>query len=385
MPDDNLNSAPAPDSTPAPAPSPAPSDAGSAPSAPGLSAEDVSRFKGKGLSDEDLGVGTKPAEAKKPDAPAAKPGAAADDDTDDDDDATTPPREPGKEQKRVSFHKFQRSEERRKAAEKKAAEAHDFNTRLSERLTLINEALAPTAAEKKTAEEEDPEPDVETDIFGHNAWLKRQLIKQNGRLDAISKERQTEQQERQNERMQGDLVTYYRADAQKFAQSNADFADAYVHLVNTRLAELEAYGMDERQRDATIKAEERDLVLKAAIERQKNPDAPGPAERIYRLARLRGWNPTAAPATRANGNGAAAAAVPGSLADGSAAPAAASSVTKEIEAIRKGQEHSMSLSSGGGAPLDQLTPAKLADMPQDEFEAFLSKLPKSRQKELLGG
>lgn len=314
-------------------------------------------------------------------APAAAPAAAPPEDgADDDDDA---PAADGKPQRRVNFRKFQRSEEARKKAETEFAAFREQTAgeraRLTERLDLINQALQTSPQQQAQDEHADPEPDPEQDIFAHNRWLGRQLAKANDRLSTYD--------ERETARTQDtELQSNYQRDARRFAEQNPDFAQAYVHLIRNRLAELEAYGVtDPGERDRMVLAEERDLVARALR------DGASPAERIFNLAKGRGYTRQAAPAPNGNGNPAAvpaapaaAAAVPGSLAAPAAAPAAKPSVVEEVERIKKGQDASMSLSNAGGSPGDQLTPETLANMPMDQFQELLSRLPKSRQKELLG-
>src|SRR6185436_13256480 len=113
----------------------------------------------------------------------------------------------------------------------------------------------------------------------------------------------------------------------------------------------------------TVSGEERQLATEA-LQSGKSP-----AERVYQLARARGYRPAAAAAPAPTngaarpGNGAAPAAAPngkapatpGSLATAPAAP----SVTEEIARIKNGQDAALSLSGGGSSPQSPMTAERL--------------------------
>lgn len=298
-------------------------------------------------------------------------------------DATT-----GKPQKRVSFHKFQRTEKLLKEAEERARISEEKQARIDERLKIINEALATPGPDQQQEQqaEEDPEPDPETQIFEHNKWLRRQLTKTNDRLNSFQDQQSTREQE-------VEINNIYRSSAAQFASTEPAFAAAYVYLIKQREGELiEAGVKDKKLRDAQIVREERGLV-KGAID-----DSANPAQRIFNIAVMRGFNKEAALAEMAKqkgANGAApAAAAPAADARRLDAPAAAAAaaapapakpdVKAEIEAIKAGSAAAMTLSGSGGAAPSQLTPQILADMPQEEFDEMVAKLSKKQLRELLG-
>lgn len=297
-------------------------------------------------------------------------------------DATT-----GKPQKRVSFHKYQRTEKLLKEAEERARISAEKEARIDERLKIINEALAtPGPDEQQQQRDEDPEPDPETQIFEHNKWLRRQLAKTNDRLNSFQEQQTTHAQE-------VELHNTYMSSAAQFASTEPAFAAAYVYLIKQREGELiEAGVKDKKLRDAQIVREERGLV-KGAID-----DSANPAQRIFNIAVMRGFNKEAAlaeMAKKANGSAAPAAAAasapaadarrldaPGAVA--ASAAAAKPDVKAEIEAIKAGTAASMTLSGSGGSAPSQLTPQILADMPQEEFDEMVAKLSKKQLRELLG-
>lgn len=372
---EKVTSDPAPSPEPSPTPAPAPVPAPVAGDAPAADAED---------EDED---GEEAAAGAA--LPAGAPAAAG----------TAPPK------RRVSARKYEREVAARQKAETEAKTLRDSQARLDERMRILNEALTagatPAAANGEAPAEEDPEPDPEKDVF---AW-----IKWKGRDDArLRAEIAEERQGRQAQTEETTVANTYMDDARAFAQTEPNFVPAYQYLMANRTFELAQYffGIDLSEpplKDAngqeisplnqeqlakirqTIGAEERQLATEAIGNKQS------PAKRIFALAKARGWRPAApAPAADAKpaadapaaGNGAAApaAAAPGAL----NAPAAAPRVEEEIARIKAGSEASRSLSSGGGAPPNSLTPEKLANMPQEEFDYAVANMSPEELRQFFG-
>lgn len=313
---------------------------------------------------------------------------APEDDPDPDIEVTDP--RTGKKGKRVSLGKFLREQGKVTDLEKRLQELQtereterERNARLDERLRILNEALATPPAEQQQQQQQEEVPDPEKDIFGYARYIGKQLENANKRIEAF------ENAGREREAYET-LAQTYREDAARFAAAEPGFAEAYVFLVKQRDAELLQHGMtDPKQRQAQITREEQGLV-RNSLDANKSP-----AEAIFNLAKVRGFAPKpAAPApvpgaldAPAAGRPAPAAAPAAAQRQAAPAPAApaAPSVTAEIEAIRRGQEAALSLSVGaGGAPPQELTSAMLADMPQDEFDALMARLPKSKIRELFG-
>ena len=259
--------------------------------------------------------------------------------------------------------------------------------RLEERLNIIGDAFTP---KQQAKQDEDPEPNAEDDIFAYNAWLKRNFDRLSENFTRLE---QAQEQERETQRVQQS----YERDALTFARTEPAFADAYKFLMASRVQELALYfyGKDLSEEGATLQAdelsriagvisgEERDLVS-GAMKGNRSP-----AKSLYALARARGFVPKApAPEVKPNGkgNGAAKAdAAPGSLAKAAADVGDDTSVGKEIERIKAGVAGSTSLSQGGGAPQQvALSAQKLADMPQDEFNAMMDQLRPEEIARMLG-
>lgn len=330
-----------------------------------------------------------PAEGGKGGNAAGVAAAAAADD-DDDDDGEVAPAKPGADGKppprRVNYNKYRRVEERAVTAEKALQETRDSQTRLDERLRLLNEALTPKEA-AAAADDEDPEPDPEKDIFGHARWQGRQIKRL---TDVIQESRQTSAARDE----EAQVANTYVEDARNFQATEPTFIPAYQFLMANRTYELAEYyfGKDLAEEGVKLTPQEHAQIKNAIADEERElatqaiKAGQSPAQRIFKLAKARGFRPPAKPAAAA-----AAAAdpknvakVPGSLADPVKPGSAKPSVTEEIKNIQRGAA-SRSLSEGGGAPANPLTPERLANMPQDEFDAFMDALSPTEQRRAMGG
>lgn len=322
----------------------------------------------------------------------------------------TTPGKDGKPQKRVSFHKYQRLleqfEQNQTALETTKREQAAREARLEERLAIINEALATPqqVQQQESAEDADPAPDPEKEIFEYVKWQQRRMDRQEA---AIEEMRNAEIGRTEA----NDLLTTYQTAAADFASTEPNFAPAYTFLVRQREQELLAQGTPAPKVKQQIVREEQGLVRKA-VKEGKNP-----AEYVFMMAKVRGFQPMTAeqiaaarqpPAQRANGKGAAAKPAapqgdPGALdapvqagqqraaakpqngngaAQASRAPAV--DVRAIVDGINRGQEASRSLSNAGGSVPPTLTSQAIADMGEDDFNLLVENLPEGRLRELFG-
>lgn len=270
-------------------------------------------------------------------------------------------------------------------------------TRLDERTKMLLEAIqakpaAPVADTAAADAAKDPEPDGEADPIGHLQWQNRNLMKT---VEDLKSGRQQEQQQTAAEREEAQTYRVYEADLTREAAADPTFADAFVHLRETRYRELGFIYADIDITDpaqcALLSAEDQSklsdsiqrsfhneqmLVARQALQAKKSP-----AKVVANLARARLFVPKAPAA--ANG----AAVAPSKAPNGAArpvAPADAGTVTDQLKAIRDGQEASRSLSDAGGSPGGTITPDRLANMSDDEFTEFYNQMPKGRFDQLMG-
>jgi hypothetical protein len=182
------------------------------------------------------------------------------------------------------------------ARENELRELRERNARLDERLTIFRQAV------EQPAESDKPKlkPDRETDPFGYMAWLEERVESFAPKLEQVT----TQFQERD---AAAALQNSYVADARSFSAAQSDFPSAYRWLMANRDAELAAAGYaDPQERRRIITADERDIVARALQGKQQNPNAPGPAQIVYGLAKARGYQmPAAANGAAAQRGGAA--------------------------------------------------------------------------------
>lgn len=280
----------------------------------------------------------------------------------------------------------------------------EARTRLDERTRMLLEAIqakpADPAADASVAAAaeaaKDPEPDKDADPIGHGEWNVRRLEKI---VTDLQSGRQQEQRLTAEQQREAGIYRTYEADLTREAAADPAFADAFVHLRETRYRELGFIYADIDINDpaqcALLSAEdqarlsdniqrsfhnEQMLVAQRALSAKKSP-----AKVVYNLARARGFVPKAAAAANGATNGAVVPAKPGAVpARRAVAPADTGTVTDQLQAIRDGQEASRSLSDAGGSPGGTVTPDRLADMSDAEFEEFYSKMPKDRFDKLMG-
>ena len=281
----------------------------------------------------------------------------------------------GKPQKRVSFHKYQRLEQRYNELELKHGKTAEERARIDERLKIINEALTTPAAPEPVVDQ-DPRPDPEVNIFEYVKWQERQI-------DREREARTNLEQSWKDERDEGQMASSYRQDANRFASTEPNFGRAYHFLLTLRQGQLKAGGWtDQTKIDQQIVKEERGLVRNALKENAS------PAQRLFEMAKAAGFTPPAPvvdpPAAQPL--------VPGAALDAAVKPAAAAAVakpaiptvTEQVALAAKGAEAALSLSNVGGSPVEQLTATKLLAMDEDDFDQAVAGMSKARLREVFG-
>lgn len=284
------------------------------------------------------------------------------------------------------------------AAEKERNEAREARTRLDERAKLLLEAIntkqPPAAA--APAKDEDPEPDADIDPLGHVQWENRQLKKD---LAEIKSGRQKEQEVSAAEADERKVYGDFSASLEQEARNDPAFADAFVHLRETRFRELGFIYADIDITDAAQCAtltpqqqaelsrniqqafyNEQIMVARGAIQAGKNP-----AKVVKNLALSRGYTPKP-PADVA---GAGSDSPPKSANGAAKTPPARQqapppSVTDQLEQIRANQKDAKSLSDAGGSPGGDITVERLATMSDDEFAQFYETMPKAKLDRIMG-
>lgn len=238
------------------------------------------------------------------------------------------PREP----RYVPLSELIAERKRRQEHEKALAEQNERWARADERLRLLTEAQQ---ARQQPAEPEPPGPD---DPIG--------LIEHTSRELAAFKQQQAEERQRQQQAYEQNeqvnrLVGTYRARAEEFRQQTPDFDDAYQHVRAARARQLAVQGFSGDELQAVLAQDELSFAARA-LQQGANP-----GERLYALAKEYGYEPKA-PAQ--------------------VDPAAG--IARQADVVAR----SKSLSQAGGTATSTRMDAKtLANMSNDDFEAFMAK------------
>lgn len=325
-----------------------------------LSPAEEAFFESKGEKAEGLGAPEQDKPVKDEDKPEVKAD-KSDEKPDDDGEETVEVDNRGRFVRHGAFHKerMQRKALEQQLAERNRvlAEREQAFARVDERLKLLSEAMQPRQ------EQVEQKPDPETDPIGAIRYLEKRLAQAEGKATEAVKMTEAE-------RADQSLAQTYRSDAMRFSQSQKDFGAAYSFLLQGRDAELQAYGMtDPAERMRTIHEEEKGLVARAM------KDGASPAERLYALAKARGYALKEPEPKPSEVNDKAREVMADKL----------DSVSDKIDTIARGQAAAKSLSNAGGSPSDSLSAESLANMSEEEFAAVMAKMSKSEQRALMGG
>jgi len=201
---------------------------------------------------------------------------------------------------------------------------------------------------EQKAQDDDPMPDPDTDIFAYAKWQARQLEKVNSKLS--EREQQEQAARQQSEQDQSVFADWNRA-VTDFSAQTPDFKEAANYLANLRVQQLSALGLSQAQINATIDNEVKGVVLQA------KQSGANPAELIYNYAKVSGYT--------------------GKNADDAA---------KKVADIDAAQKAAKTIAgSGGKSGADPLTPDAIASMSQAEFDAWIQKPENERRFERMMG
>jgi predicted NUDIX family phosphoesterase len=235
--------------------------------------------------------------------------------------------EPKKEEKKVNLGALHEERAKRKELEGTVKQQAEKQAKMEERFQQLVSSLT-------TPKQENQLPSVEDDPVTN--------------LDARLKESENfqkqYQQNQQNQAFTQQVETAYRIKANEYTADNPDFKDAYKYVLDNRLEELQVNGLSKQEAIALAQQEEFGIALKAL------QDGANPAERIYKIAQLRGYKKAEAKSEQ----------------------------KKDLSVIEKGQKNSKV--SGSATPEGELSLEALAEMDDAEFEAAWKKLEKSNSK-----
>lgn len=220
--------------------------------------------------------------------------------------------------------------ERREKAElkKQFAQAREENEKLKQVFEKIYKQ-AETPAQPIPSFEDDP---IEA--------LKYKLDQAEKKINEFDQDKlQTREQYERAASMQKFQNTY-ASKAREFEQQAPDFKDAYAFALKSRFEEYQALGYSQEEAVALVNEDEMAIVAKA-LQSEQNP-----AESIYKLAKMRGYQGKQAANESINNQ-----------------------AKQKMETLERGMNASKSLSNnGGGQANGDLTIESILAMDDDEFD-----------------
>lgn len=258
--------------------------------------------------------------------------------------------------KTIPFDVFHAEREQHKQTKAEMAELREFKGRMEERWQLLANAAQQT--EQKPVDQ-DPEPDPNTDIFAHNAWLKRQFegLKK-GQADRDQSEKQAKEASEGEQR----VWNYWNETAKAYKAENPEFEDAVKFMSDARTKQLKSLsGLHPNLRTEAgivqqINSELHAIIVAAA------QNGVSPAKYVFEMAKEWGYAGKQPPANEAL-------TLPAELAKVATAQAASRTVG----------------AAPGAATGAELTLQQIVDMPQGEFRAWHAKPENARRYEKLMG
>lgn len=139
----------------------------------------------------------------------------------------------------------------------------------------------------------------------------------------------------------------YEKQARDYMGKNSEFKDAYNYLMQSRISEHQAAGFSSAQAEQLVIEDELAVVAQAF------KDKVNPAERIYNIAKARGFDNV---------------------------KKTSQSSTKDLNSLKKGLNASKSLSQSAGDPPEKsLHLDDINDMDFDEFDSYFNKIKQSQK------
>jgi hypothetical protein len=229
-------------------------------------------------------------------------------------------------EKVVPYGALHEERERRKELQQEVQEYRERTRKIEEAMQKLIEIQTPGM--KEPTFEEDP---LEA------ARIKIERLEQYTKQQQAQAEQQAQYQAQVAKQQQ--FLGKYHQDAQDFMKAAPDFQDAYKHLVNSRLNEYKASGYDDGMANRLLLEDEMAIAGKAY------QDGVNPAQRIYEIAKLRGYQKVAAPV----------------------APVTQNTDSDKLAQLEKTIQASKSLGSSGGRVDKGLNPEALLEMDDEDF------------------
>lgn len=228
---------------------------------------------------------------------------------------------------------------RRKEIQKQIDQIANENKQLKDTFNRIMKK----AQEQAELESMPKPPSYEENPIEALRFENEQLKKKVGTIEQTNQQRdQQAQQQYEMAQRQEQFISTYRAKADEFKQSQPDFGSAYDYLLKSREAEYQAAGYSQEQVVQLLHEDEAAIVA-TALQQGANP-----AQRLYEIAKLRGYKQTAN--------------IPNNAQDKIKAN------NEKIATLQRGLQASRSINNGGVNAKDNLTLEDVAEMSDDELD-----------------
>lgn len=292
----------------------------------------------------------------------------------------------------VPHAQFHAANERRKAAEAKAAAAETARVaaetklatetaRIQERVEILSKlaAMPPAPAAPAPAPVAPPPievPDVNVDPVGHFRALAEQQTQRAEQLAQQVKDVtgmvQGLQQGQQQAQQVAEMRNWGVAQEMAFEAREPAYRDAMAFLRQSRHDELEAIGvMDANERERIIGNDVNAIAHRALQEARQGRSDANFAERLFKAAQKRGFAKAAPAPPAADPAAVAAAAIPPLDAEIDPTPPVA---VDRATRIAQGRDNATTIGSLGAAPPARLSVEKIANMDERQFAALIKRM-----------
>lgn len=242
--------------------------------------------------------------------------------------------EPELSESEIKNYKSMAHEERERR--KEIAQQVEQMKKENEQLKNTFQKIIAKAQEQQELEQKSREPNYEDDPLGS---LKSENQKIKDQLADLQKFKEDQFNNYEVQTKQQQFINTYKAKVAEFAQTTPDFSDAYNHLIKSRIAEFEASGYSRDKINQMVHEDEAAIVA-TAFSQNANP-----GERIYNLAKLRGYQ-------------------------GKASNQNVQTNQQKIETLERGVKASKSINNAGTTSDERLTLESISDMDDADFDKF---------------
>lgn len=189
--------------------------------------------------------------------------------------------QPKEEEEKVPRAALVQQRERRRQVEQQLQQA---NERIAQLANALASRQPQQVQQPQQQQVQQPEYPDENDPIAVNQWLLRREQERDMQMRREHERRQmTVHQENQRKQLEDNLVSYYEASKQDLMAEDPGYAEIEKQMVESRKAELRAFGFAEQEIPGIVYNDMLALVEQAAQRRQS------PAMIIRQMAQLRGY------------------------------------------------------------------------------------------------